>query len=170
MVLVTYLSQTGHSKTYATWLSEALNADLIPFQSLKRKDVKKYRLIVFGSGVYMGRIRGIKKAKKMFVNQHALYFACGGHLNDEKEIQKLIESFFKGEEDSFYYLPGGLDYSKVKGPMKWMLTLVKTMIEKKKEKTEDELKMLDGFYHPTNFVDRIYIEPILNAIKSIQSN
>lgn len=65
----------------------------------------------------------------------------------------------------FFYLPGGVDFSKVQGLFKSMLNVFRKVLEMKKNKTEEQKAILEGFYHPTNYVDKKHIEPILAFVQ-----
>jgi hypothetical protein len=73
-----------------------------------------------------------------------------------RNITKAQLSFRK-----FFYVSSGVDFSKVKGPFRVMLSVFRKVMEKKKEKTADEEAILQGFTHPTNYVDRKHIESIV---------
>jgi len=173
MTLVTYKSKYGHTQKYATWIAQQLNADLKPLSDVKKKDVSKDDIIIFGTGVYMGKMNGLTKAFKVFNHQPMIVFACGGHLNKPEEIEKLkiknsLEpDSFKGK---FFYVPGGLDFSQVKGIMKPILRIVEKMLKNKVDKTEEEIEMLEGFTNPTYYVDEIYIKEIVDYVKALKTS
>jgi len=50
-----------------------------------------------------------------------------------------------------------------------MLNVFKKVMEKKKDKTEDEKAILEGFTNPTNFVDKKHIESIVSYAKNLDS-
>ena len=54
--VVVYISKYGASKQYALWLAQALGADLFDGEGLHVKDLREYSTIVFGSGIYAGRL------------------------------------------------------------------------------------------------------------------
>jgi len=173
MILVTYKSKYGHTKKYATWIAQQLNADLKPLSDVNKKDVSSFETIIFGTGVYMGKMNGLKKAFKVFNHHPMIVFACGGHLNKLKEIEKikiqnrLEPDSFKGK---FFYVPGGLDFSQVKGIMKPILRIVEKMLKNKVDKTKEEIEMLEGFSNPTYYVDEIYIKEIVDYVKALKAS
>jgi len=50
--------------------------------------------------------------------------------------------------------------------MKSMVNFFIKLIEKKKDKTPDEMAILEGYKHPTNYVDILYIEELVNFVKA----
>lgn len=169
--IVLYKSKYGNTLQYAQWISESLNCELRDFKDFKKREIKNYQNIIFGSGVYMGKLNQIKKVLRMFSSKPISIFACAGHLFDEKEIEKLKTNHFTEEQlafHHFFYLPGGVDFTKLTGMMKRIVDFFIHMIEKKENKTQDEIDIIEGYYHPTHYVDKKYIKEIVEYI-NVQS-
>ncbi len=168
--IVLYKSKYGNTKQYAQWIAEDLGFEIRDFSQFKRNEIDNYEQIIFGSGVYMGKMNKLKKALKLFSNKPITIFACAGNAGVEKEIQDIKNNNFKPEElafHHFFYLPGGVDFSKIKGLMKVMINLVRKMLEKKKNKTYDDEQILKGFTEPSNYVDKKHIKSIVEFIHKI---
>ena len=167
--IVLYKSKYGNTLQYAKWISEALDCELRDLKDFKKKEIKNYQNIIFGSGVYMGKFNQVNNVLKMFTSKPITIFACAGHLFDEKEIEKLKERHFTKEQlafHHFFYLPGGVDFRKLKGLMKRMVEFFIRMIEKKGNKTQEEIDIVEGYYHPTNYVDQKYISELVSFVKN----
>ena len=52
--LIIYSSKYGHTKKYAQWLAEELNADICDDKSLKNKMLDDYSTVLFGGSLYAG--------------------------------------------------------------------------------------------------------------------
>ncbi|MDY0278507.1 MAG: flavodoxin domain-containing protein [Acholeplasma sp.] len=168
--IVLYKSKYGNTLQYATWISEELNWELRDFSKFKKSEIKNYQNIIFGSGVYMGKMNKINKVLNWFVDKPIIIFACAGNDNVEKDIEVIKENNFTENQlnfHKFFYLPGGVDFSKVKGIFKMMINIFRKMLEKKKDKTPDEKAILEGFINPTNLVDKKHIEEIVNYAKNL---
>lgn len=168
--IVLYKSKYGNTLQYATWISEELNWELRDFSKFKKSEIKNYQNIIFGSGVYMGKMNQIKKVLNWFDNKPIIIFACAGNDNVQKDIEVIKANNFNEKQlnfHKFFYLPGGVDFSKVKGVFKMMINVFRKMLEKKKDKTPDEKAILEGFTNPTNLVDKKHIEEIVNYAKSL---
>lgn len=112
----------------------------------------------------------IKKILKWFANKPIIIFACAGNNNVQKDIDDIIKNNFNEAQmkmHKFFYLPGGVDFSKVKGILKPMLNFFKKSLEKKSELTPDEQAMLDGFTNPTNLVDKKHIQALIDYAKML---
>lgn len=168
--IVLYKSRYGNTFQYAKWISETLGWELRDFSEFKKEEINNYQNIIFGTGVYMGRMNQIKKALEWFKGKPILIFACAGNNKVEKDIDDIKRNNFSIEQlafHKFFYLPGGVDFTKVEGGYKAMLGVFKTVLEKKKNRTKDQEAILEGFYHPTNYVDKKEIEAIVSYVKDM---
>jgi menaquinone-dependent protoporphyrinogen IX oxidase len=168
--IVLYKSKCGNSLQYATWIASELNWELRELSKFKKSEIKNYQNIIFGSGVYMGKMSQIKKILAWFSQKSIIIFACAGNNNIEKDIEVIKKNNFSEEQLSlhkFFYLPGGVDFSKVKGLLKMMLSVFQKVMQKKQNKTEDEIAILEGFTNPTNYVDRLHINDLVSYAKSL---
>src|SRR6056297_609172 len=96
----------------------------------------------------MGKMNKIKKVLKWFKEKPIIIFACAGNNNVEKDINDIKNNNFNEEQlafHKFFYLPGGVDFSKVKGIFKIMLNVFKKYLEIKKIKHRRKKQSLRGF-------------------------
>lgn len=138
------------------------------FSSFKKTEIHDYENVIFGSGIYMRKMRGIRKVLDWFKDKPIMIFACGGNNNVEKDIEVIRKDNFTEEQLSFhlfFYVPGGVDFSKVGGFYKYVMKLVRRIMMNKKDKTKEEMAILDGFDHPTDFVDKRHIGEIISYVK-----
>lgn len=169
--IVLYKSKYGNTFQYATWIAEELGWELRDLGKFKKEETKNYQNIIFGSGVYMNRLNKKKQVLEWFKDKPIIIFACGGNNNVEKNIDDIKRNNFTEEQlafHKFFYLPGGLDFSKLKGFYRLFMSVVKKFMEKKKNRTKDEEAILEGFSNPTNFVDRREIEAIVAYAKNLR--
>ncbi len=170
--IVLYKSRYGNTFRYASWIAEELGWELRDFSEFKKAEINACRTVIFGTGVYMGKMNKLKKVLGWFKEKPVIVFACAGNNNSQKDIDDILRNNFTGEQaefHKFFYLPGGVDFSKVKGISKAMLNVFKKVMEKKKNRTKDEDAILEGFYHPTNYVDRKEIRAIVEYARKTGS-
>lgn len=168
--IVLYKSRYGNTFQYATWIAEELGWELRDFSKFKKAEINDYQNIIFGSGVYLSKMNKIKKVLKWFKEKPIIIFACAGNNKAEKDINDIKNNNFTKEQltyHKFFYLPGGIDFSKVKGFYKMMLNVFRKVMEKKKKKTKDLEAIVDAFYNPTNYMDRKEIEAIVAYAKQL---
>jgi len=168
--IVLYKSKYGNTFQYATWIASELHWEIRDFSDFKKREINDYQNIVFGSGVYIGKLNQISKALAWFKNKPIIIFACAGNNNVQEEIDVIKKTNFSEEQLSFhrfFYLPGGVDFSKVKGLSKMMINFFRKMMEKKKDPTADEKAILEGFTHPTHYVDQQHIQELVSYAKTL---
>lgn len=168
--IVLYKSRYGNTFQYAAWIAEELGWELRDFSKFKKEEITNYENIIFGSGVYISKMNKIKKVLGWFKEKPIIIFACAGNNKVEKDINDIKKNNFSEEElkfHKFFYLPGGIDFSKVKGTFKMMLNVFIKVMEKKKNKSKDVEAILDAFYNPTHYVDRKEIEAIVAYAKQL---
>lgn len=126
--IVLYKSKYGNTFQYVTWIAEELDWEIRDFSKFKKSEIKNYNTIIFGSGVYIGRMNNIRKVLEWFKEKLIIIFDCGGNNNVEKDITGIKNNNFNEDQiafHTFFYLPGGIDFSKVKGIVKLMINIYK---------------------------------------------
>ena len=105
--IVLYESKSGNTHQYATWIAEELGWEIRTLSNFKKSEICNYQNIIFGSGVYMGKMNKIRKVQNWFKDKHIIIFACAGNKNVEKEINDIKENNFSKEQlvfHKFFYL------------------------------------------------------------------
>lgn len=65
-MLVVYKSRYGAVERYAKWIAEKLKCEAMPVSQVKTATLLEYRMLIFGGGLYMGRINGISSLTRRF--------------------------------------------------------------------------------------------------------
>lgn len=166
--IVLYKSKYGNTRQYSTWIAEELGWELRDFSNFRKREIPNYDRVVFGTGVYMGRMNMLKKVLRWFRGKSLILFACAGNNNVPKDIEDIKKNNFTKDDLSlhhFFYLPGGVDFSHIKGVMGIFLNGFRKILEKKRFKTADEIEILKGFTEPTCFVDKKHISQLIEFAK-----
>lgn len=163
--IVVYKSKYGYTKKYAQWLAESLGCDIKENASLA--DVMGYNAIIYGGGIYAGRINGAKlitKNLEKLSGKKLALFAVGSNVGRSEEL----EAFWKQalEENvrlnvPHFYLRGGFDYGRLGSVDRLMMNMLKKMLLKKDTLTEDDKGLLAAYDTPFDFTDRKNLEEIL---------
>lgn len=171
-ILVTYGSCYGTTKQYASWIAEALGAQLADIKSLSADSVKDYALVIHGGGLYAGGISGLKRMLR-YKPSALLIFTVGLADPEITDYQGIKQMHFSQEELSsvtFFHLRGGIDYKKLSLLHKFMMFIMKRHSEKNtsslspKAMAERQL-FLDTYGKAISFVDKATIEPLLLAAR-----
>ncbi len=167
--IVIYKGKYGSTKQYAQWIAEALDCDMVDADHFLSKEFSKYDNIIYGGAVQAGGIKGfdlIKRNKMDLMEKKVITFAVGINVNSQENRIQIREINFDKSylaRMTLYYCMGAIDPSKIKGMDKTILNLTLKMLKKKPEKdwTEDERRIYHDMTEGANYVDRKYIEPIL---------
>ena len=167
---VVYKSVSGFTKKYAQLISEELNCDIFDLKDFSFKISKNYDAVIFGGPLHAVGLSGLKSFKSMVLKNSSIkiiVFACGASPADEKVLAEIINKNFSESEKNriaFHYLRGGFDYNKLNFTNKIIMSLFKRMLEKKKERSEEEQGMLDSYDNPVDFISRENIQPVLDEL------
>ena len=168
---IVYTSNTGLTKRYAEMLVKETNIPVYEFQEAKEKLNKSDEIIYMG-WIMAGGIKNYKKARNKF-NIKAVC-SVGMSKPNEKQYNEIIERHHIKE--NLFYLQGGFDKTELKGIYKFMMNvlekIVRPKLEKKENKTADDLEMLDMMRNGKNCVKKENLVELINwyNIKEAKSN
>lgn len=173
-VAVIYKSKYGSTEHYARWIAEETGADLYKSSQISPAQMENYDVIVYGGGLYAVNILGISLIKNNFQkikDKKLVIFSVGASPETQKALVSVKDKNFSQEMQAaihFFHLRGALNYDKMSPKHRFMMHMLKNMIEKKKpeERDEDSKNILETFGKPVDFVNRGTIVPIVNCIKS----
>lgn len=175
-VSVIYKSKYGSTKKYAEWIANEVNADLFECSEIEIEKISKYDTIVFGGGLYASGINGIEFITKNFEilkNKNIIVFTVGLASTDDKDVfETIIEKNCTKKmrrKIQFFHMRGGIDYKRLSFLHKVMMSMLKTMVAKKKteELSEDDKMMLATYGDKVDFTDIKTIEPLVLYIEDI---
>jgi len=171
-IIVVYRSKSGFAKSYAEWIAEELNCDLLQGNKVKVSTLLSYDTIIYGAGLYAVGINGIKLITRNFdrlKDKKLIVFSVGAspvRKETTEEIRKANIPAEQLEEIQFFYLRGGFDYSRLTRFNKFLMTLMKIKLKRAKNPDADQRGMLAGYTHPLDFTNKKYIEPIIRYVKA----
>lgn len=172
--VVIYKSKSGYVKRYAEMIAKELSADLVEHSKAKPETLMGYDAIVYGGGLYVGGINGVKLIKDnlgKLAGKRIAVFATGASPASREAREDVIKHNFTAEQLEklqFFYLRGGFDYSKLTLRDKFLMTLLKMKIKRKIKRNiklvDDEVGMLAAYNKPVDFVKRKNIEGLIQYI------
>lgn len=175
-VAVFYKSISGFTETYATWIAEAVNADIYPLREVSSNLLYKYDIIVYGGSLHMSSISGYKRFKnylRQIPKKPLILFTTGASPEKKDDIEKVKNNNFTKEEQKqipFYYFRGGFNFNKLDMPNKILMLLLKWKLSIIKNKTPDMRRMLDAYSTPEDFTKKDMITDIVNRINCFVDN
>lgn len=134
--IVVYESSKGHTKQYAQWIAKALNCQAISTKEMTEKHKEENDTVIFGGWLMGNMIMGYDKIKAMNI-ENLVVFAVGASLDNEETRQTVIETNKLGQIP-FFYMPGGMQFSKLNFFVRFILKKIKKSIAKKENKTPSD--------------------------------
>lgn len=171
-IAVIYKTKYGSTKKYAGWVALKLDADLYEISDMRSKHLLEYETIIFGGGVYRGKINGLNFIDQNYnkIKDKNIYiFSVGMESLSEDRKELLIKNNFKNIEEKsvkFYNFKGGLDYSSLSVIDKIMMKALKSMLDKKTKSdlTEDDKIVLRGFEEKIDLTDKNSIKDLVDEV------
>ena len=146
--IVVYESGTGFTAQYAAWIAEKLQCESIALKNIKTINPADYDQVIFGGWMCAGKVMGYDKFKVLNA-KNVVLFAVGMAPSVPDVANKIIkENGFDAER--FFYFEGGYRPEKVNFIMRTMMKMLKKSIEKKAEKTEEDLYIIKIFHGADN--------------------
>ena len=150
--VIIYKSKTGHTERYAKMLSEELN---IPCYSYKDAIVSKNDEVIFLSYIYASKIMGLSKILKKY--NVKVVIAVGALAYSKDYLNTLKDA--NNIKLPFFYLRGGIDYSKLNFFFRKFLPVIGKDIAK------DNKELLNLFKNGGDFVTKDNLNEVLNYLK-----
>lgn len=141
--IVVYQSGTGFTAKYAGWIAEELGCEAIEYKRMNSKDLADFDMVIYGGWIMAGRVVGYDKIKELHL-KNVVVFGVGMTVPGDGLAEKIAaENQIPAEK--FFYFEGGYNPQKVGFVKKMMVNMIKKSLEKKEEKTEEDLHQLETF-------------------------
>lgn len=171
-IAVIYKTKYGCTKKYAGWITLKLDADLYEITDIRPKHLLEYDTIIFGGGIYRGKINGIKFIIDNYekIKDKELYIFTVGmeDINEERRINLIKNNFHELEKNSFkiYNLQGEFEYKSLNLVDKIMMKTLKKYIENKNKSdfTQEDINILKGFEEKVDLSDKKSINEMIDDI------
>ena len=150
--VIIYKSKTGYTERYAKMLSEELN---IPCYSYMDAKVSENDDVIFLSYIYASKIMGLSKILKKY--KVKVVIAVGAMPYSEDYLNTLKDA--NNIKLPFFYLRGGIDYSKLNFFFRKFLPVIGKDIAK------DDKELLNLFKNGEDFVTKDNLKEIINYLK-----
>lgn len=135
---IVYTSNTGHTARYAKLLSEKTALPALSLTEATEKLAKGTPILYLG-WLFVGGIRGYKKAAK----RYSVCAVCGVGLCDTGALLAEIRRTEKiPAATPLFTLQGGMDHGALTGMYKHMIDVLIKFMQKKKNKSEGDQRML----------------------------
>lgn len=177
---VLFQSSYGSTKLYAQHIASILDADLFDLGASKKISLDNYDTVIFGGGLYAGKINGIKSIgsnANALVGKNLVVFTVGiGDPSVAVNAQQILKGVNKAlpknlmKSTHIYSFRGALDSAKLKFIHKMMMKMLKGMLQKKKEeeRTDDDRAILRSFEEKIDFTDMTSALPLIEYVSNLK--
>ncbi len=171
--LVIYHSQYGASKAYAKACAQTLECQFVSLTKVKRTELDNTDYIIYFSGVYISKIRGLKKLFKTIQSyQFKRVDLCAVGLSDEHDntlthLHKHNAILQDITPLGFHYLPGDFDVSSMRLHHRILMRFLRFALSKNQNLSEAEAGLLKAIKEPVQGVDLKKIEPIIKPFITV---
>lgn len=170
--IIIYKSKTGFTKRYASWLSEALQCEAVPFEEAGQIQFSDYDVIIFGSSIRGGVIEELKWYRETILplEKVNVVFVTGAMPPASPENTKAITQNFNRKERKtirIFYLQSGLNYEEMSFGEKLMMKMFRKMLKSRKNRTEEERSFTELIQKSFDCTEKANMEPMLNYLQGL---
>ena len=155
---IVYTSNTGFTARYAAMLGERTALPVYSLDEAKAALAKGTPVIYLG-WLMAGTVRGYKKAAR----RYKICAVCGVGLCDTGSLLTEIRRAEKiPTATPLFTLQGGIDHEKLTGIYKKMIDTLIAFMRKKKNKSEDDARMLYLLENTGDYVSEEHLTDVLH--------
>ena len=148
MKVIVYTSKTGHTAAYSKILGAKIGLPVYALNEAAKKLQKGTEIIYLG-WLFANNIKGYKKATK----KYKISAICAVGLCDTgTAVAEVRKANSISEETPLFTMQGGMDKTKLRGINKFMINMLTKGLSSKKERTENDERMLELLTHDKNYV------------------
>ena len=148
MKVIVFTSNTGHTAEYSKMLGTKIGLPVYALCEAAKKLQKGTEIIYLG-WLFANNIKGYKKATK----KYKVSAICAVGLCDTgTAVAEVRKANSISEETPLFTMQGGMDKTKLRGINKFMINMLTKGLSSKKERTENDERMLELLTHDKNYV------------------
>ena len=148
MKVIVFTSNTGHTAEYSKMLGAKIGLPVYALSEAAKKLQKGTEIIYLG-WLFANNIKGYKKATK----KYKISAICAVGLCDTgTAVAEVRKANSISEETPLFTMQGGMDKTKLRGINKFMINMLTKGLSSKKERTENDERMLELLTHDKNYV------------------
>lgn len=175
-ILVLYRSKSGHTETYAVWAAKALGAEVRTIDGIRPQQLAGYDIVLYGGGLYAGRINGLGKLKKLLPalrEKKVFLFAVGLSTEDSEQAKKIRSGqlgspVFDGMPA--FYLRGGIEPAKLRGVDRLLINMMAKSLAGEANPSPEQQQMLEAFQQAGDYCTEEQLFPLIEAVKAEKGN
>lgn len=170
--IILYKSKYGATKQYADWITERTGFSCIKTDDADMKKISDNDVVILGGGIYASGIAGLSFLKKninKLKDKKIVVFCCGASPYEESAFAAIVQHNFKGDLAGIpcFYCRGTFDMSEMSFKDRALCKMLRKAVAKKNPdeyEIWEKALMAVGDNERGNWIDKAYIEPIIEAI------
>lgn len=171
--VVIYKTKYGSTRTYAEWIAEELNCDIMDAKAVKLDDLLEYDTIIYGGGLYAEVINGVhtivKNLDKLGGKRIAVYTTGLTPIDCREYYDGMVmeRNFKNGVADNIrvFNFPGKMIIDELSFVHKTAIKSLKKMMSAKENPTEMEQLLIKLCEADGDFTDRSAITELVEYVK-----
>lgn len=172
--IIIYTSQTGFTKRYAEWISEACGGECVTLRQASPKKLSEYDAVIFGGWFMAAGITKLAWLKKQLpaltsAGKKVIVYAVGASPAESPDVPVAMQRNFSDAawaSVKAFYCPGGLNYEKMNFPSKFVIQMLVKSLKAKKNASEKEKYQAQMMSHSYDLSNKKYIEPVLKELQA----
>lgn len=171
---VIYKSRTGFARRYAELIADQLSADIFSADDLHVEKLFAYDTVVFGGGLYVNGIYGIRKITnnlEFLKDKNIVVFATGAMKESKHNIETIMNANFSNKQlmrIKFFYMQGGFDSNKVSLLDKIFLNIIKLKVKFKKKGTDTQKDLVELYRKNLDVTSKKSTEHIVKYVLGLE--
>ena len=173
-ILLIYKTDTGFTKKYADWIAEKIPCKMVLLDEIGQLDMASFDVIIYGSGIHAGHIKGLKDFKKSIEaldkKKPVIVFATGGAPYTEAIFSKIKANNFSPSEQNdiaFFYFESGINYEKMGLLDKAIMKSYNKVLSLKNNKSEVEKGTSEAISRSYDHCDIENIIPLVEHVDKL---
>lgn len=162
--IVVFKSSTGFTAKYANWIAKELGCEAMELKRVSKAELDKYDQVIYGGWIMANMVVGYNKINEMQL-KNVIVFGVGMSVPKDEVIENIAAQN-KLQKENFFYFEGGYNPKKVGFLKKMMMNMIKKSIEKKEDKTPEDIHMLETFKGADN-TNVEAIMPLINCVLNV---
>jgi len=171
-IAVIYKSKYGHTKKYARWIAEELDASFLEVSQIKPEHLAVFDVVIYGGGLYAGGINGVSLVSKNPCKK-LVVFTVGLANPDHTDYSEVLKRNFPGGAPlagtKVFRLRGGIIYNDLGLLHKGMMAVFNKAAAKKNpaKMSREEKAIVETGGKNTDFTDRSTILPLVEHVREL---
>lgn len=170
--IVVYRTKSGFAEKYARWIAEDLDCGCVPYGSISKEELMKYRRVVVGGYVRYERLDAAKEIAELISGlPDVVVFIVGATpMTDRMATGYMLRRTYRQSRYfrfvPHFYLQGGMNLERIGRVERFLVKLMIFMIRHAPYATGDIKAAAERMSHSADFSNRANICALVEYVKA----